>query len=594
MNISTQEHRRRKRILGLDQSAWGQFIAILIILLAVSSLFVISTLGETRNPDHHHSDHVITGGGPAGCALAEILSRDPSNIVYLIEAGPNNTGKAPLLDDVTAASPFLSSSFLARYFWQFAQEAAEVITNRPDLRYTGGREIGGGSRVNGMQWVRGTDWLYDKWVELTGDQLWNTTNVIEAYKEIEKYLGNYVDPLQRGVDGRLIVSDAMLASPQTTPTDISEKYVTAVEQMTGLPRLGDYNRIEPASRVGPFLRWQVTAKYDTTVKRESADIAFLTPDVLARPNLHVITDAFVTKVLINKDNEAYGVQYIKEGNERHVYARKRVILSAGIQSPVILMHSGIGNATYLESLGIKSVYDNPNVGIDAYNHQGMILVFSKNASDTVSANPADIYESGAWLPDPNPYPNVTADSSPRRIQTIVINTPGVMLYCLIHVQPLKAGYVTIQDNNPLRPPLSSDRILVPPEGTIDWDTYVNAIKKYACALRDEYQGFGVGPAVDTSYEMINPPYSICSSDPDLYEYVRTNLALQTYHWTSTAKMGIENDGISVTNSRGSVWGVKKLTVADNSIIPHLPDGNTQATAYLVGHIIGKELLAGRY
>lgn len=588
-----EDIQRRRRSRGLDQQGCGQFIAILLILAGLIALFVFAFRADVHNPTHSHADYVIVGAGPAGCSVAEILSRDPTKIVYLIEAGTNNTGTEPILDDVTAASPFVSTSFFDRYFWQYAQEPAEVIVNRQDLRYTGGRELGGGTRVNGMQWVRGTDWIYDKFVELTGDELWNTSNVINAYKEIEEFIGNTVDPSQRGTNGRLTVTEAMLAPPQDTPTSISEKYVQAIEQMTGLPRLDDYNKIATNSRVGPFLRWQVTAKYGDSVKRESADIAFLSPNVLARPNLRVITDGFVTNVLIDQYKVAYGVRYIKEGKEHHAYASERVILSAGIQSPVILMHSGIGNATYLESIGIEPVYDNPNVGIDAYNHQGMIFVMSKNSSDTVSANPADIYESGAWLPDPNPYPNITEGSSPRRIQTIVINSPFVMLYGIIHLQPLKAGYVTILDNNPLRPPISSDRILVPPEGDVDWETYVNAIKKYLCALRDEYQGFGVGPAVDTSYEMINPPYSICSDDEALFEFVRANLNLQNYHWTSTAKMGYEGDGISVTNSRGSVWGVKKLTVCDNSIAPHLNDGNTQAPAYLIGHIIGKEIAAGR-
>jgi choline dehydrogenase len=588
-----EETQRSRRVRGLDNAGCGQFLAIILILTGLIALFVFAYRSEAHNPNHVHGDFVIVGAGPAGISVAEILSRDPTKHVYLIEAGPNNTGSEPILDDVTAASPFVSNSFIYKYFWQFAQTPAEVIVNRPDLRYTGGRELGGSTRVNGMQYVRPTDYVLDQWVNLTDDEIWNTTNAINAYKEIEDFIGNAVDVSQRGTTGPLVITEAMLAPPQTTPTSLSEKYVTAIEQMTGLPRLDDYNRIEPASRVGPFLRWQVTAKYGDTVTRESADIALLTPEVLARPNLHIITNGFVTNVLIDKYNVAYGVRYIKEGKEHHAYARERVILSAGIQSPIILMHSGIGNATYLESIGITPVYDNPNVGIDARNHQGMILIFAKNSSDVPSANPADIYEGGAWLPDPNPYPNITEGSSPRRIQTIVLNLGPVMGYGLIHVQPIKTGYVKILDNNPLRPPESSDRILVPPEGTIDWETYVNAIKRYACDLRDEYQGFGVGPAVDASYEMINPPYSICSDDEALFEYVRENLTLQAYHWTSTAKMGKEGDGISVTNSRGSVWGVEKLTVCDNSIVPFLPDGNTQADAYLVGHIIGKEIAAGR-
>lgn len=583
---------KRKR----SPKGYNVFCTILIYVFLGTVLLTALLLISRNNSTDIHCDFIITGSGAGGSAAAEVLSRDPRKRVCLFEAGPNTTGDAPVLDDVTPESSTLFTNYIAQFFWQFAQLAAEFIPNRPDLRYTGGRMEGGGTRVNGMMFVRGTDWYWNKVAELTGDSLWDVSNVIDNFKEFENYVGNLIDPSKRGIDGRLTISDLFLAPPQPTPTPMAEKYVTAVEQATGLPRLDDYNRLDVASRVGPFLRYQLTAKYQSSppMKRQSADIAFLSPDVLKRPNLKVITDAFVTKVLFDGRKTATGIDYIKNGECRQAFAKERVILSAGIQSPVILMHSGIGDATYLNSIGIKTVYDNPNVGIDAYNHQGLSLIFSKNSSDTLSASPSDIYEGGAWLPDPNPDPNVTAGSSPRRIQAIIINTPTIMVYALAHLQPLKTGYVYLQDNNPLRPPLSTDNILVPPEGTIDWDTYVNAIKQFGCKIRDEYQGVGLGPAVDTSYEMLNPPYSYCFDDTQLYEWVRTNLLLQTYHWTSTVKMGIAGDGISVTNSRGSVWGVKKLSVLDASILPHIPDGNTQASAYLVGHLLGKEIAAGRH
>lgn len=585
-----QEERRRNRFLGLDQSAWGQFIAILLLLLATASLFVISTMTETHNPNHVHADYVITGTGPAGSVLAEMLSRDPLNQVYVFEAGFNGTSDE-ILEFAGPQTATIPTDHFAKYFWQQAQEYAEVIPNRPSLQYTGVRVLGGGSRGSGMQWVRGTDWNYEAWVAATDDELWNVSNVLEAYKEIERYTGFAPDYTRRGSDGRLAVIDAMIQPPQTTPSSIASKFVTAMEQLTGLPRLDDYNLLTPGARVGPFLRYQLTQETGTPSRRMSAEKAFLSPDVLARPNLHVITEATVVKVLIDKNKVAYGVRYIKEGEEHEAYARKRVILSAGINTPIILQHSGIGNASYLQSVGITPVYDNPNVG-RFYNHQGLFSFMLKNSSDTASANPGDLYEGGAWLP--NPTPNATEYASPRRIQFINIDAGPVLFMVIIDVQTQKEGYVRVRSADPLRGPISSDNIFVPPEGDIDKTTYINTVKEYICKLRDEYQGFGVGPAVDTSYELVSPPYSICSDDAAIAEFVRTNVLSQGYHWSSSARMGKLGDGISVTNSRGSVWGIEQLTVADDSVIPRLNDGNTQATSYLVGHVIGKEILAGRH
>lgn len=583
------QFRRNRRQRIFEQYALGQFIAIFLILAAVSALFVLAFLSDNHDPSHVHGDYVVVGTGPGGASIAEMLSRDPRNKVYVLEAGFNGTDDE-LLDIVGPQTGTLTSDHFAKYFWQQAQEKAEVIPHRPSLQYTGGKVLGGGSRVNGMQWVKGTDWIYEKWVEATDDDLWNVTNVMNAYKEMESYIGDIPDYTRRGSSGRIPVLDSMLQPPQTTLSSVAEKFVTAMEQLTGLSRLSDYNLLTPFSRVGPFGRYQKTVQAGTPTRRMSSEKIFLSPDVLARPNIHVITDSFVTKVLIDKYKTAYGVSYIKEGKEYHAYAKKRVILSAGINTPIILQHSGIGNATYLESIGVKPIHDNPNVG-RFYDHQGLFAFFLKNSSDVGSLNPGDLYEGGAWLP--NPTPNATEDASPRRIQFINIDAGPVLFMVVVDLQSQKEGYVRIRDNNPLRAPMSSDNIFVPPEGDVDKTTYVNAVKEYICKLRDEYQGAGVGPAVDTSYELINPPYSICSDDNAIAEYVRTNLLTQGLHWTSSARMGKKDDGISVTDSRGSVWGIKGLTVSDASLLPRLHDGNTQAPAYLVGHVIGKEILAGR-
>lgn len=582
---------KTRRSFNGNTKARSSFIAMLLILGGIVTSVLLLILLSHNDDDDIRGDYLIVGGGTAGCVIAERLSRDPRNRVYLLEAGINATFDAPIRA-ASSVSGALVANFFNKYFWQQTQDVAEVIPPRPSLYYTTGRLLGGGSSINGMQYVRGTDWLFDKFVEQTDDELWNTTNVINAYIEMEEYIGATVDTAQRGVDGRLSVMDLTLQAPQTAPTSMTEKFVTAMEQLTGLTRLADYNRIEAASRVGPFERWQVTAIPGNTTVRESSDLAFLSPDVLARPNLHVVTGATVSKVLFDNNKHAYGVVFFTHGTEHFGFARKRVILSAGVNTPLILERSGVGNATYLASLGIPTVYDNPNVGIHVYNHHGFAAVLLKNNSDAPSGHPSDIYEGGAFLP--NPTPNATEEASPRRIQIITINGGPVMILAIIGLQHQQSGYAHILSDDPFYGPSSSDRVFVPAEGDIDHLVYMNAVKEYVCKLRDEYQGNGTGPVVDTSYEMLNPPYSICSDDVALAAWVTANVNTQGHHWTSSARMGKAGDGISVTNSRGSVWGVTGLTLCDDSILPWSHDGNTQAPAYLVGHIIGNELAEGRF
>jgi len=581
----------RKKQRMDNQPSRGSFIAGLATIGFVIAAILLVLILDSDTFDVR-GDYVIVGGGTAGCVLAERLSRDPRNRVYLLEAGINATNDEPIRAFNFVSGDLITTHF-NKYFWQQTQDAAEVIPQLPPLRYTTGRLLGGASSVNGAIFIRGTDWMFEKYVEKTDDELWNVSNVVNAYKELEEYFGSVVDTARRGINGRLSVLELHNQAPQTAPTDMATKFATAVEQLTGLPLLTDYNSMETASRVGPFERWQVTAVPGNTTVRESSDLAFLSPDVLARPNLHVITGATVAKVLFDNDKRAYGVMFSTNGKERTAFAKKRVVLSAGINTPLVLQRSGVGNATYLESIGISPIHDNPNVGFNLYNHHIFLAVMSKNSSDIPSAHPADLFDGGAFLP--NPTPNVTdPDVSPRHIQMITINGGDIMIMPIINLQQRQTGYAKIQSADPFYGPSSSNRIFVPPEGDIDHLTFMNTVKEYVCKLRDEYQGLGNGPVIDTSYEMIMPPYSMCSDDGALAQYITSNSNIQTHHWTSSARMGKAGDGISVTNSRGSVWGVTGLTLCDTSILPMNHDGTTQAPAYLVGHIIGNELAEGRF
>jgi choline dehydrogenase len=578
---SKREKRSLRELVGfLGAICIGLFVTCLILVI------VLSSNGDDRTK---HFDYVVVGGGPGGCMMAERLSRDGRHTVLLLEAGPD-VQDDPILNEIGPETGSIEEKYYGKYFWQHAQEYAEVIPARLSLQLTTGRLFGGGSKINGAQFVRGTKWMFDTWEEDTDDPIWSVSNVLEQYKELETMHGPAFDSTVRGDEGPLSILETMSTSPQSSPTSMAEKLVTAFEQFTGLQRLNDYNNLSTAAEVGPFLKWQITAYPNGT--RSSSDVSIITPEVRARENLHLSFGSTAVKVIFTKHKRAKAVRYIHEGMEYVAHGSKRIILSAGVNTAEILQHSGIGDGELLTELGIPIVYDNPNVGNNMINQQLVSAVFTKNGEDAPSENLVDIYEGGAFLPDPNDEP--TEGVSPRRIQIIGINAGPVMALAAINLQPTETGYSHIRDKDPFRVTSSSDRIFVSSNGEVDLITFVKAIQKYICALHDEFQGTGVGPAVDPSYNLIDPPLSICGNETLLSEWVIANAKPHTHHWTSACKMGKLDDGISVVNSKGSVWGVHGLTIADDSILPRNHDGNTVAPAYLVGKIISEEVAAGRF
>ena len=571
------------------------FVALgVLLILGIAILSIVAGQQQPKNERNDETyDYVIVGGGAAGCRMAEKLSANGTFTVLLLEAGIR-ADTHPAIQEVGPVSSTLESDYYNEFFWQCAQVPGPNHAFSMDQQYTTGRILGGGSAVNGMQYVRGSDWTYERWVNLTGDSIWSVANVVAAYKRLETYtadLASY-DATRRGATGRLAVLQTMITAPQTTPTSMAEKLTQAYEQMLGLTRLSDYNNLTAATRVGPFTSWQLTANADAT--RSSSSTAFLPPSVMARRNLRVLLAATATKVDFDRTRRARSVQYVVNGRCHTVHARRRIILSAGVYSPVLLQHSGIGNASHLASVGVTPVvYDNPNVGRVVHNQQVATAVFQKNATDTPSANPADIYEGGAFLAMPVNLTYNTTTVSPRSFQIIGINADTLMVLALINLQPQSKGYVRIRDADPLRIPASNDGIFAPtPDGTLDVQAYVLALQQYACGLSNEFQGTGVGPAIDPAYQLVSPSPAECASPALMEQFVLSSVQAHSHHWTSSCKMGKPGDGIAVTTSKGAVIGVSGLIVADDSILPIINDGNTAAPAFLVAEIIGDQILLG--
>ncbi len=581
-------------------------VAVLAGLGMLIAGIVLTVTGTTGNNARTHDyDYVIVGGGAAGSVVAERLSRNGRYSVLLIEAGPELEGEG-ITTEMAWWSRFIPTYSFGELFWQHAMQHTGFgdVTDGANLargipppteptlpessevqyQYSGGRVLGGNSKVNTGLFVRGSDWVFDQWESITGDPIWATVNVLQAYKDLEKYYSENFNPVRRGFSGPIELKD------QTNGlAPMADKLVAAFEQLTNLSRLDDYNDLLTASRLGPFLGWQVAV--DANQTRRSADVAILTPHVRARKNLVISTASTANKVVFDSQKHARGVLYLHNGHEFVAHAKKRVVLSAGINTATILQLSGIGDEETLLSAGVPVIQNNSQVGRNIANHLKVTATFTKDTNDFPSEEPSTAYEMGAFLPDPMNNPFVV--HSPRQFQVQAVNNFEELYLSLLDVQPLAIGSNDIWTRDPLRVS-NVVQVTDDDDGDYDINMLTEGVRHYACKLHNEFQGYGHGPAIDTDYRLVDPPLEICNDTLALREWVNYNIDPRVFQWSSSCRMGQVNDGSSVTNSRGSVWGVTGLTIADRSLFPIPHDGDTMAASYLVGKIIAEQIVSENF
>lgn len=515
-------------------------------------------------------DYIIIGGGTAGAIMAKMLSDNKKNSVLLLEAGEDNDTDEPITNSTFA--PVLQNLFFPQYFWQGEGVPQEQLNNRT-FRWTTGRLLGGASSVNRQLWVRPTEDVITRWEELLGPT-WSPQAVIDRFKKIEDYNGETDNPEARGFNGRVDVRQAPVP-----PTDMAKKLASAIEQATGFEQILDYNN--PDTPIGPFTQNQYTQ--DPNGMRESSSTAYLSPDIIDSEGfgvngrkLRVLTKTTVLKINFSRKT-ARGVSYLKDGEVYEACARKKVILSAGIKSPSIIMHSGIGPAKELEDVGIDVIKDNANVGRQMANHSIIAVTFSTNPNDLPQQqNDANAHLiAGAFLPNPNPE----VDQTLRAIQIEPFLSGNTLIVGVSPIQPKSRGTVQIQSEDPLKIELGDEEFLDnPADLQLLMNTFKIYIKNIATKLNE----------IDPNYQLLSPTMDVINDDTLLEAFIRQNLSL-TFHEESTLRMSdSEVDG--VTNFKGEVFGVKDLIVADNSIIPFTADGNTSAPAYLIGFTIAEQLL----
>ncbi|WP_438347142.1 GMC family oxidoreductase [Paenibacillus sp. FA6] len=516
-------------------------------------------------------DYIVIGTGPAGAVIAKILSDDKKTSVLVLEAGDNNDKDEPITDSTFA--PELEERFFPNYFWQGEGVPQGGLDDR-SFEWTTGRLSGGGSSINGEQYVRPTSAVLREWERLLGP-VWSPQRAIRRFKRLEKYNGKTNNAGVHGYRGRIDIRQAPV-----TPTRMAKKLTDAIEQATGLPEIVDYN--DPKSPLGPFTRWQLYQHPNG--RRESSSTAFLSSDIMTRTGrgvrgrkLRVFFKSTALKILFSA-KRAVGVEFLKNGERIKAFSRQKVIISTGINSAQLLMLSGIGPARSLKDAGIPVIYNNPNVGKRLRNHTLNSAIFTANRNDIALPHndPSALYTGGAFLPDPSGL-----DPKRRAVQLIGIGSDEMLTIAIIFLRPKSRGSIKIQNNDPLKIVLADEGFLA---NASDMESVKNIYKIYIQSIASKLA------EIDSSYQLISPTFDIINDDQKLEEFIIQNFE-HNHHQQGSLRMAPLNKG-GVVDRFGKVHGVKDLIVADASIIPFTVDGNTSAATFLIGYTIAQQLLKG--
>ena len=487
-------------------------------------------------------DFIIAGAGSSGNVIARRLI-DAGKTVAIIEAGSYDTNP-----DITKVFD-LGKLWHSEQDWDY-RTLPQAHANNRELHIPRGKVMGGSHALNATIWVRGAKEDYDTWAYLGCDG-WSWDEVLPAFKAIENYPDG--DPATRGHDGLLDVrsdyetnplQDAMLEAGQQAGIALNEDYNSGNPEGIG--------RIQANVRDGNrFNTWH----------------AYLKP-VADHENLTIITDAKVLRVIVDGDTVA-GVEVRGEGGIDKLYAEETILCAGALNSPEILLRSGIGPAEELEALGIPVAHNLPGVGKNLHDHVLSPVIFEATEKQIPASPvlPAEVHVFTKSTPDKS-----VPDTQPLYFSVPMYNEDmegPANAFTLMGglVRPASRGELTLTgpgDDDPIALDLGALSV------QSDVDALIASVKESRDVGRQEALAEW-GPV-----EIYPGPET---SDEDLEDYVR-NSVITYHHQVGTCKMG--TDALAVVSPRNlRVYGVKGLRVADASVMPLVPSGNTNAPTIMI-------------
>lgn len=552
---------------------------------------------ERERDERTEYDYIVVGGGAAGSVLAARLSEDPATKVLLLEKGGHEAPEARV------------PGLMINNIGSAMAELYKAVPEPQNCNGTGcllnvAAVLGGGSTINGMVFVRGSDVDFDTWANLTGDERWSYRNVLPYFKKSEDNLDFAVNWDRRfhGHGGPQKVSWESYRHPAMTP-------LAAALNKLGLPYRRDVNG---RAQLGQ------TIAQSTQVdgERWSTYRSYLEPVVAERSNLRVETFAIARKVLLEETVaglQAVGVKYENAGGQViEVRASKEVIVSAGaLNSPQLLLLSGIGPSQHLKTLGVPVVADLP-VGEGLEDHTGVLGIRykcgpplcafdwetrqedlrqykSSREGALAATNMMQLmafFRSKLAKPGTGHQPDLqllffgttqTEEIGPLclagdswRVNRVIV---GVSL-----LRPESKGWVRLNASDPHGTPLVNLNFFGDDQGH-DLATTVEGLR---VAVRMEEPLRNTGLTLDTTS---NPQ---CADFPmgsdDFLRCVARTTTTTAWHWTGTCRMGRDDDSSAVVDSQLRVRGVRGLRVADASVMPTIPSGNTFAATIMVAEV----------
>ncbi|MFD6176099.1 MULTISPECIES: GMC family oxidoreductase [unclassified Isoptericola] len=487
---------------------------------------------------------IVVGGGSAGSVVARRLV-DAGVQVTLLEAGGEDTN--PAIHDPARQGELWHSAD----DWDYRTVPQEHAAGRR-LHLPRGKVLGGSHALNAMIWVRGAAADFDHWAEL-GNEGWSWQDVLPVYRDIEAYSGA-PSPL-RGTDGPLCVEDGY-------PLDPIQESIVAAAVEEGLEHNPDYN----GDHLDGVSQQQVTLRDG---RRVNTWTAYLQP---VRDRLTIETGCHVHSVIV-EDGRAVGVRYRAAGEDRELRADEVVLAAGALDSPAILLRSGIGPADELAALGIDVVRDAPGVGRNLHDHLLAPVVFR------TTERPVGPPRSGVSVTQTHLFWRSRPDLEVPDTQPIHFSVPmygeelepvgddGFSLLAGI-VSPRSRGALTLSGpglDDPVRIDLQA---LADPED----------VRALVASVR-QMRSIGARPALAEGWgaEEVYPGPDV--SDDELEDYVRRTVVTY-HHQVGTCRMGVDED--AVVDPRLRVHGIEHLRVVDASVMPRVTTGNTNAPSVLIG------------